>query len=246
MTTWIVGDPHGCAQELNTLIERLGLVEGDQLLIVGDLFHRGPDPAGVMDLMQAANAKFILGNHELRILQRFQLDPKCADARDRPALRTDFPELREEDLAGDGGSICRVPADRRAEVVTFLQGHEGFFLENSDMPSAGRTPDGRPWCAVHAGMIQGKSPRETEPEQLVSMRRLSGRGRPYWYEVYTGNCLILFGHTPSQIPRAHRVQGRLVSLGLDTGCVYGGSLTAYSPELDEFTQVAAEAVYAKR
>ena len=246
MTTWIVGDPHGCAQELSQLIGKLQLQEDDDLLVVGDLFHRGPDPAGVMDLLREVDAKFILGNHELRILQRFQLAPRRSDAADRPQRRTSFPELAEEDLAGDGRTPCHVPAERRAEVLEFLQGHAGFFLESNSLGSGRETKDGRPWCAVHAGMVQGRSPQDTDPEHLVSVRRLRTKGRPYWYEVYSGRSLVLFGHTPSKIPRARRVQGRLVALGLDTGCVYGGSLTAYSPEEDEFCQVAAEACYATR
>ncbi len=246
MATWIVGDPHGCALELETLLGRLQLGPDDQFLVVGDLFHRGPDPAGVMDLLRAAGAKFILGNHELRILERFHLAPKRADASDRPEHRSVFPHLAERDLAGDGGTPCLVPEERRAEVVEFLQGHSGYFLESKQLPGAGTTPDGRGWCAVHAGMIQGQAPGDTDPEHLVSVRRLPTRGRPYWYEVYTGPSLILFGHTPSKIPRARRVQGRLVALGLDTGCVYGGSLTAYSPELDEYCQVAAQSAYASK
>lgn len=76
------------------------------------------------------------------------------------------------------------------------------------------------------------------------MRRLRRRGRPFWYEVYTGPNLVLFGHTPGRIPRAQYHDGKLVALGLDTGCVYGGLLTAYSPELDEFVQVKAAKSYA--
>lgn len=243
MTTWLVGDIHGCAEELAELIGKLGLGADDTLLSVGDLFHRGPDPAGVMDLLQASEARFILGNHELRVLERFGLEPTKSDGSDRPALRTDFPELTDDDLAGDGRRACIVAPERRADVVRFLQTHSGFFCEHTDLEGAGPTSDGRPWCAVHAGLAQGRSPRDSKPDELVSLRRLPRRGRPFWYEVYSGSNLIIFGHTPSKIPRARRVSGRLVTLGIDTGCVYGGSLTAYSPELDQFEQVKAKAIY---
>ena len=55
----------------------------------------------------------------------------------------------------------------------------------------------------------------------------------------------IFGHTPSKVPRTRRMGPITVALGLDTGCVYGGKLTAYSPELDEFVQVDARKTYAK-
>ncbi len=243
MTTWIVGDIHGCSEELGELVSRLELGDGDTLVSVGDLFHRGPDPIGVKDIFQEVGGKFILGNHELRVLDRFRLGPKLADGSDRPELVSEFGELDGLDLAGDGMRSCNVMPEHRAEVLRFLQGHMGFYLENTGLDRAGPTKDGQPWCVVHAGLVPGKAPGDSTPKELVSLRRLRGHGRPYWYEVYTGPNLILFGHTPSKIPRAKRVGGRLVALGLDTACVYGGKLTAYSPELDEFVQVDAKRKY---
>lgn len=245
MATWIVGDIHGCSDELAKLIDKLKLGPADQLLSVGDLFHRGPDPIGVLDLLVGARAKFILGNHELRVLERFGLAPRQTDASDRPARREEFGELEPEDLAGDGRRPCAVVPERRAEVLRFLQDHEGFFLESTSLEGAGPSADGRPWCAVHAGLIPGRHPASVGIEDLVSVRRLATRGKPYWYEVYNGPVLVLFGHTHSKIPRARRSGGKLVALGIDTGCVYGGKLTAYCPELDELEQVDAARVYAK-
>lgn len=245
MATWILGDIHGCPDELAKLLTRLELGAHDTLVSVGDLFHRGPDPIGVLDLFTEAKGIFILGNHELRVLARFGLAPSLSDGSDRPPYREDFPELEPEDLAGDGARPCDVIPERRADVLRFLQGHSGFFLEHTSLPHAGPTKDGRPWCVVHAGLPPGRHPSTVEAEELVSLRRLDARGRPYWYEVYTGPNLILFGHTPSKIPRVKRVGSKTVALGLDTGCVYGGKLTAYSPELDEFVQVDARKTYAK-
>ena len=246
MTTWVVGDIHGCAGELAELVEGLALGPSDALVSVGDLFHRGPDPAGVMDVLRAAGARFVLGNHERAVLARLGLAPARTDGSDRPPRREELGALSESDLEGDGRRPCVVPAERRAEIVRFLQSHDGYFLEQRALAGAGPTPDGRAWCVVHAGLVPGRSPREVSPDELCSLRRLDLRGRPYWYEVYRGPNLVLFGHTPSAIPRAHRAEGKLVALGLDTACVYGGKLTAYSPERDEFRQVTAKKAYATR
>ncbi len=239
MTSWIVGDIHGCSEELAQLVDELALSPQDALVTVGDLLHRGPDPAGVLDILQEHNARFILGNHELRVLDRFGLAPLRADGSDRPALRTEFPPLADRDLEGDGRRPCLVPEERRADVLRFLQEHSGYYLEQADLPGAGRTHDDRSWCVVHAGLIPGRHPAQADREDLISLRRISLKGRPYWYEVYTGPTLVIFGHTPASLPRMRRVEGRLVGLGIDTGCVYGGKLTAYAPELDEFIQVPA-------
>ncbi len=246
MTTWIVGDVHGCSLELRELIEKLDLGADDTLVSVGDLFHRGPDPIGVVDAFESVGGRFILGNHELRVLERFRLAPKKADGSDRPPERLEFPTIEPEDLAGDGRRPCDVVPERRADLLRFLQRHDGFFLEDAGVAGSGKSADGRAWCVVHAGLVPGRAPNTLEPEELVSIRRLPARGRPYWYEVYEGPNLILFGHTPSKIPRARRARGRLVALGLDTGCVYGGKLTAYSPERDEFRQVTARETYASQ
>jgi hypothetical protein len=244
VATWVIGDIHGCAEELARLIERLTLGPNDRLVSVGDLFHRGPDPVGVMELLRAHRARFVLGNHELAVLRRIGLAPTSVARDDRPPKRERFPDLDADDLAGDGSTPCVVAPERRAELLAFLQDHSGFLLRNRDVDGAGPTRDGRGWCVLHAGVLPGTAPERNSVRDLTSLRRLSARGHPWWYEDYVGPDLILFGHTPSQLPRAHSRKGRMLALGLDTGCVYGGKLTAYSPEFDELRSVSAARAYA--
>jgi diadenosine tetraphosphatase ApaH/serine/threonine PP2A family protein phosphatase len=244
MTTWIVGDIHGCAHELGELVKRLALAPSDRLISVGDLFHRGPDPAGVMAILSATRARFVLGNHERAVLARCGRAPRNADASDRPDASTPLPDLEASDLLGDGNEPCRVEPQERAVLVRFLEQHSGYWLRSDQIESAGRTPDGRAFAIVHAGLEPGLALERNSIRALTSMRRTSARGNPWWYESYSGPELVLFGHTPSPLPRAWRADGKLVALGLDTGCVYGGKLTAYSPELDEFVVVRAQRAYA--
>lgn len=244
MTTWIVGDIHGCAEELGRLIEHLSLGEEDQLVSCGDLFHRGPDPAGVMDLLEAAGAHFILGNHERKVLERLGLDPRRADAADRPPSREHFPPLDFEDLHGDGNRPCNAPPERRRDLLVFLQKHSGYFLHHTDLPGAGPTADGRPWVVVHAGLHPQKRLEDHTPFELTRIRRLDKRGNPWWFEEYRGEALVLYGHSSARLPQARRERGITRTLGIDTGCVYGGALTAYAPELDEFLRIPAAAAYA--
>ena len=244
MTSWVVGDIHGCAAELAELLERIDPGPDDRVISVGDLFHRGPDSSGVIDQLERVGATFILGNHEYQVLARCGLAPSSPSPDDRPPLREEFPPLDDEDLAGDGNRPLTVEPGDRARVLRYLQTHSGLYLRSADVPGAGPTADGRDWIVVHAG-LDASRPLETQRvETLLRARRLSARGSPFWYERYGGPELVLFGHTPGRIPRAHRAGGRLVALGLDTGCVYGGRLTAYSPELDEFESVAAQRKYA--
>ena len=245
MATWVVGDIHGCVEELRELIAQLDMGADDQLVSVGDLFHRGPDPAGVMDLLEGAGAQFVLGNHEFTVLKTAQLIGSNGESK-VGEMRTEFGPIESQILNGDGGMHCSVPEERRADVLRFLQTHSGFFLEHDAIGGAEVTQDGRQWCVVHAGLVPGQPPAETDPQELIRLRRLKGRGKPYWYEVYAGPTLVLFGHTPSPIPRIRRVDGQIMAIGLDTACVYGGRLTAYSPELDEFLSVPARRAYAQQ
>ncbi len=246
MATWIVGDIHGCAEELAELVLRLDLGPGDQLLSCGDLFHRGPDPVGVIDVLEAARARFILGNHERAVLARLGLAPKRVDGMDHHESKVRIDELRPDDLAGDGRRPCAVTRADVGRVMGFPLNHSGYALSNDTVEGAGTTPSGAPWWLVHAGVEPGRPLFEQNPRVLTSARRLECRGRPYWYEAWRGPQLVLFGHTPGRIPRPTRARGRLVALGLDTGCVYGGRLTAYSPELDEVVAVAAKRQWVTR
>lgn len=236
-STWVVGDIHGCAEELADLIERLALGADDRLLSVGDLYHRGPDPLGVARQLAALGDRFalVLGNHERAMLRRAGLAGERSDGSDAPSP-AHLPERLEPDaLLGDGRTPLRGvdPADAH-ELLALLVGRP-YFLR-SEEPGA--------WVAVHAGVAPGLPVERTPPAMLCSLRRLRDLpGAPYWYEVYAGPELVLFGHTPSPTPRARHARGRLVALGLDTGCVYGGALTAFRVEDEELEVVPARRAY---
>jgi hypothetical protein len=239
MATWIIGDIHGCSEELVRLLDHLELGDEDRLVCTGDLFHRGPDPAGVLQLLLESRAEFVLGNHERVLLQRFDLDPLLPNGSDRPPLREQFPELTAAQLRGDGQSECRLGLSQAADLLTFLQGHRGYLLRSQELEGAGLTPEGQAWSVVHAGLLPWKHPEDHSPFELTRTRRLSTADGPWWYQAYQGPELVVFGHSASSVPRTQYHRGSLVALGLDLGCVYGGSLCAYSPELAQLVRVPA-------
>jgi len=224
MATWLMGDIHGCAAELARLVDALALAAGDRVVALGDLVHRGPDPLGVVRLLGQVGAEFVLGNHEHVFLRRNGLAPREAAGRER---RPWTPA----ELVGDAGrALCVAPGDA-PEVVGFLLGSAGYFLEGAG--------EGGRWSAVHAGVTPGKEARDSEVEDLVYPARLAERGRPFWFERYEGEALVVFGHLAREQPIVMKRAGRTVAVGVDTGCVLGGKLTAYSPERDEFREVRA-------
>jgi hypothetical protein len=98
---------------------------------------------------------------------------------------------------------------------------------------------------VHAGVRPGVPLKRQMSSDLTEMRTMganpsSRRGVP-WFDVYRGRKIVLFGHWPSKDPRIGRR-----ALGLDTGCVYGGRLTAYIIELNQFVSVPARQPYVSK
>src|SRR5262245_16953556 len=67
--TVLVGDVHGCRDELVELLDRVGLGDDDRLVLVGDLVARGPDSRGTLDLLMRLGARSVRGNHEDRVLR---------------------------------------------------------------------------------------------------------------------------------------------------------------------------------
>jgi serine/threonine protein phosphatase 1 len=215
--TWVVGDIHGCAEALARLLGELDLRKKDRLLSAGDLFHRGPEPFGVYEQLEALGPRFgmVMGNHEWALLNRI-------DAADGSL----------DDLRGDNGAAMASLDDKEAmRIVRFLR----------DRPYAieGERPDGQGWYLVHASVLPGKHPGEMTPRQLVRLSRCTGvAGEPTWLSRWRGPELVAFGHAQSMAGR-HRRGGKVVAWGLDTGAVYGRELTALC--LEELVTVAVQA-----
>jgi serine/threonine protein phosphatase 1 len=239
--TWVVGDIHGCADELSELIGKQALQPGDRFLSVGDLYHRGPDPLGVaQQLTELDQFSMVLGNHERAMLRRAGLVGQRADGSDSLPLPATDPGWDESVLLGDGRTAMQGVELRHARALLQPLAGQPYFLR-------GPQDAEQPWLIVHAGVAPGISVEDSPPDLLCSLRRIRELpGEPYWYEAYLGPHLVLFGHTPSRFPRACHARGRLVALGLDTGCVYGGSLTAYRIEDGELAVVDAKRDYVGR
>jgi serine/threonine protein phosphatase 1 len=97
---------------------------------------------------------------------------------------------------------------------------------------------------VHGGVFPNKPLSAHTPTDLVELRSLSpenGYDGPFWFEQYCGPPRVMFGHTVCREP--------VVSdwtIGVDTGCVHGGKLTAYNVTEDEFVSVPAARSYERR
>ena len=231
----IVGDVHGCRQELETLLGDLGYVltrdgqgrpvdahhpEGRTAVFVGDLVDRGPDSPGVlrlvMGMVAAGNALCVPGNHENKLVRVL----KGATARLTHGLAETLEQLdrepetfREEVLAFCDGLVSHLVLDDGKLVVA----HAGL-KEEYHMRASGR---------VRSFALYGDTTGETDEYGLPV--------RLPWARDYRGKAMVVYGHTP--MDKAEWVNNTLC---LDTGCVFGGRLTALRYPEREIVDVDAE------
>jgi hypothetical protein len=216
--TVIVGDVHGCRAELERLLDRIGFASGDRLVFVGDLVARGPDSLGVLDLARRTGAVIVRGNHEEKLAS--------------------WRSARSAWLRGKGGvrGPGQEPLGRvHREIAHALRPVDWTLLETAplylDLPEHGAR-------VVHAGVLPNVAIEHQMPSVLLAVRTVKGvRGASVlWGVRYAGPPHIVFGHNAVVGLQLHKW-----ATGLDTGCVYGGRLTAMVLREEEKIPRAPEA-----
>lgn len=241
-STWVVGDIHGCAAELALLLETIDLQPGDRFLSAGDLFHRGPDPVGVMRILKSLGSAFdmVLGNHEWALLNRLAT---------RDDASTSFDGASSvDDLHGDNQAKMDPSALPAAEeLLAFLQNRPYFLRgkcngpawQSESSPNAHSPSEAqqREWILVHGSVLPGRKVEDMQPADIVRLSRCLDRpDAPLWHKEWRGPEFIVFGHAQSAAGM-HRSEADVpLAYGLDTGCVYGGPLTAIRLEDLEVVQ----------
>jgi len=236
---WLVGDIQGCAREFDDLLRKIRFdPTRDELWCLGDLVNRGPDSLGVIRLWLAAGGESLLGNHEIHVLLaasgRMPRDlpgvTALLDAPDAPALLDRLrrlPVLVHLPPVGEGQEVWIVHAGLHPawtdlhEVAARLNAppFDDDRLVRDDVRFAVSvrccTEDGRR-CG-HSGPPEGCPPPF----------------RP-WNDHYRGDALVVHGHWAG---RGYYRSGNVI--GLDSGCVWGGPLTAWCQDEDRIVQVPA-------
>ncbi|MFI6967030.1 polynucleotide kinase-phosphatase [Streptomyces sp. NPDC050255] len=227
----IIGDIHGCSSELETLLGKLGYVdgahpEGRTAVFVGDLVDRGPDSPGVlrrvMSMVSDGNALCVPGNHENK-LGRYLKGRKVQQTH---GLAETIEQLEREDT--------RDP-EFRGRVREFIDGLVSHYVldDGKLVVCHAGLPEkyhGRTSGRVRSHALYGDTTGETDEFGLPV--------RYPWAEDYRGRATVVYGHTP--VPTTSWINNTIC---LDTGAVFGGKMTALRWPERELVDVPAEKVW---
>ncbi|MGA3488185.1 polynucleotide kinase-phosphatase [Micromonosporaceae bacterium DT55] len=234
----IIGDIHGCRAELEALLLRLGWElerdtegrpvgarhpEGRTAVFVGDLVDRGPDSPGVLRLVMgmvgAGSGICVPGNHEQKLLRRL----RGRNVSLTHGLAETVAQLEAEDPAFV------------AEVASFIDGLVSHYVLDDGrlvVAHAGLKEEyqGRASGRVRSFALYGETTGETDEYGLPV--------RYPWAREYRGAAMVVYGHTPTPTPEWINN-----TICIDTGCVFGGELTALRYPSKELVAVPAAKEY---
>nr|WP_307989659.1 metallophosphoesterase [uncultured Niameybacter sp.] len=230
----IIGDIHGCYDELCELLEKLDYIvdkstgtayspESRIVAFVGDLVDRGPKIVEVlklvMSMVKEGRAYCVRGNHDGKLERKL----RGSNVQIIHGLEKTLEELKGETEIF------------KQELKDFLEG----------LPSHYVFDEGK-LVVAHAGLKEKLQGRESPIiRDLAMFGETTGKvdefGLPIrlnWSEHYKGSALVVYGHTP-------HLQAKIINntINVDTGCVYGGKLTAYRYPEGEIVEVEAKEVY---
>jgi serine/threonine protein phosphatase 1 len=213
MQTLVIGDIHGCYDELQALLDKTGLTEGDAIVSVGDCVDRGPDTPAVLAFFQKTpNAFLIMGNHERKHVRASRHEVKLAQS--QKISKVQFGETYPDALT----FMRTLPLYLDLPDALVVHGYVEPGLSLSQQRST-----------VLCGTMGGdKQLRATYD-------------RP-WYELYDGEKPLLVGHhnySGTDQPFVYRD----CVFGLDTDCVTGRALTGLLLPSFKFVSVPSRANY---
>lgn len=225
----IIGDVHGCITELTELVAQLRDERIDTIYHLGDLVDRGSDSGAVVELIMRQQISGILGNHESKLLE---------------LLKKSSPsEIKSEDKRRSAESLAQVPgALEYLGQLPRIHVIDGVCSEPVVLVHGGLWPGlplwKQPFSVLMAQLID---PAQPGPVAWLTDEKARGQGLVPWWDVWDGPETVVFGHTVFREPQ---MIGR--TIGIDTGCVFGGALTALILPDRRFVQVAAKVRYAER
>lgn len=215
-----IGDVHGCIEELQSLLRLADYQPGDQVVLLGDMVAKGPDSVAVVQLAREIGARGVRGNHDFEVVRWW-----------------------EAYCRGDSEVVVSIEHARIAQSLGEKE-HNWlmecpWFIECTEMAH----------LFVHAGFIPGVKLTQQNPRLMMNMRSVLFDGTVTaknvdhceWARLWRGPQTVVFGHDAYRGLQLHDF-----AKGIDTGCVYGGRLTALLLPESRLISVPSKRAYIDR
>ncbi len=197
------------------MLEYLAPASDDRIIMLGDLVNRGPDSHRVVEICRRANAISLMGNHERRLLSYRWIG-------DESVLRVSDHKTISQLTEADWNYLFEMRLTHYEPEYDTVFVHGGFL------------PD-QPWQRQTSSIV---TEIQVVDKQGQARKRNEAKGCPHWSELWQGPPFVVYGHTPSE-----SIKRTEWTLCLDTGCAYGGSLSAYVLPQKQLYQVKASRQY---
>jgi len=251
--TCLIGDVHGCYEELQELMASIQFGKANlRVVFVGDYIDRGPKSIEcvryIRDLCEKGLAEALLGNHERKHFRyRAHEINKALSGKDNPM----------KPMSPNDSEFHKKLSD--ADIAWMRSLPLSLHLRDE-------------WYAIHGGLEPAYDFDHQAPDQIIRCRYVSngqhttssgkvipyGRAVPlgkdmsqpantmYWADIWNGTQSFVYGHAVHSLytPLITKRPNDVMCVGIDTGCVFGGHLTAFFLESGEFIKVKAKRAYA--
>eukprot|EP00557_Chaetoceros_sp_GSL56_P004859 CAMPEP_0176491836 /NCGR_PEP_ID=MMETSP0200_2-20121128/8647_1 /TAXON_ID=947934 /ORGANISM="Chaetoceros sp., Strain GSL56" /LENGTH=1163 /DNA_ID=CAMNT_0017889297 /DNA_START=48 /DNA_END=3539 /DNA_ORIENTATION=+ len=195
-----IGDVHGCIDELQALLRKCDYRPGDLIIFLGDLVSKGPDSLSVVQMARELGAIGVRGNHDFEVIRWHQAIKSGVDP---PVIGSEHYQIASTLSKADLRWMYSLP----------------WYLSSKELNA----------LFVHAGFVSGIRLGKQNPRLMMNMRSILPDGTVTskffnnwpWARLWDGPQTVLFGHDADR-----GLQQYEHAIGLDTGCVYGGRLTA--------------------
>jgi hypothetical protein len=214
-----IGDVHGCIDELQDLLRLCDYQPGDLVVFLGDLVCKGPDSISVVQMAREIGAVGVRGNHDFEVVRWYQAIQSGVDP---PVVGSEHFHIASCLSKADMNWLYSLP----------------WYLSSKDLGA----------LFVHAGFVAGIRLAKQNPRLMMNMRSILPDGTVTskffsnwpWARLWDGPQTVLFGHDADR-----GLQQYEHAIGLDTGCVYGGRLTACILPEKRLVSVSARREYFK-
>jgi len=227
--TWVIGDLHSCLEEFNELLDLIDYKSSDvRIILVGDLYDRGPFHTETVRRCKELNLECVSGNHEQKFLKWLKNKGSRSDVYSK---LSHYDQFSDDDINYMMQMPLYIKIPELNTVVVHAGVRQGVSLENQSVDDL-----------CYTRFLDDKN-------NFLSLRKIKKIGSleaakgHFWTDHGPWDYNIIYGHQVWDEPRIDVFENGTKAIGIDCGAVFGGKLVSYCIETGEFISVKAKKIY---